>query len=213
MKTRQKTVLALFLALGACAKSPDNPEQSAGDAAVQTTCETVPASGTTQVCTPTGAQARHFRVEGVQTNSPHTSVTLYAGYATQPTGGNAATTNGQARVIFYHGNGSSPPPQTTTNYSNQDGGTISFTAFTSTAVEICLDITDSAPPRITLWATGTNAANCKDRATLTAANAIFNKSDWTGSFALQNAAAWIYRGAGANATKVTAYTVPLGTGF
>lgn len=177
------------------------------------TCSTTPASGTTQVCTPAGAQARHFRIEGVQTSSPHTSVTLYAGYSTQPTGGQAATGNGQARFIFYHGNSPTPPPQTTVYYSNQDGGAISFTGFTSTATELCMDITDSTPPRITLWATGTNAANCKDRATLIEANAVFNKSDWTGSFALQNAAAWIYRGAGANATKVTAYTVPLGTGF
>ncbi|MCX7632963.1 MAG: hypothetical protein N2Z22_06505 [Turneriella sp.] len=177
------------------------------------TCSTTPASGTTQVCSPSGAQARHFRIEGVQTSAPHTSVTLYAGYAAQPSGGNAPTSNGQARFIFYHGNNPSPPPQTTVNYSNQDGGTISFIGFTSAPVEVCMDITDATPPRITLWATGTNSANCKNRTTLTAANAIFNKNDWTGSFALNNAAAWIYRGSGANATKVTAYTTPLGTGF
>jgi hypothetical protein len=177
-------------------------------------CSTEPGSGTTQICAPSKGLARHYRIEGVQTTSSHTSVTLYTGYSSPPSGGNAATAGGQSRTIFYQGANPPPPASVTTvNYGNQDGGTISFTAFTTAAQEVCMDITDATPPRITLWATGVNSANCKDRTTLTAANSLFNKNDWTSSTAANNAAAYLYRGAGTSATKVTAYATTLGTGF
>ncbi len=177
-------------------------------------CSTIPQSGTTQVCAPSAGLARHYRIEGVRTTSPHTSVTLYTGYSSAPSGGNAATTNGQGRVIFYHGNGMAPPPSTTVNYSNEDGTlTTGFTGFTTAESEVCLDVTDAIPPRITLWATGVSSANCKDRTTLTAANSLINKQDWTGAFAANNAAGYLYKGAGASASRVTAYAKVLGTGF
>lgn len=46
---------------------------------------------------------------------------------------------------------------------------------------ICFDFRDngeSTPPRITIWATGKNGADCKNFSTLTKANALFNKEDW-----------------------------------
>jgi hypothetical protein len=177
-------------------------------------CSTEPGSGTTQLCAPSKGLARHYRVEGVQTSSAHTSVTLYTGYATQPSGGQAATTNGQGRFIFYHGNGAAPPPSTTVNFSNEEGtlGT-AFTGFTTAESELCMDITDATPPRITLWATGVNTANCKDRTTLTAANSLINKTDWTSAVAANNAAAYLYKGASTSATKVTAYATVFGSGF
>jgi hypothetical protein len=177
-------------------------------------CSTEPGSGTTQICAPSKGLARHYRIEGVQTTNAHSSVTLYTGYSSQPSGGQAATAGGQSRTIFYHGNGAAPPPATTVNYGNQDV-TVSpaFTAFTTAAQEVCMDITDATPPRITLWATGVNSANCKDRTTLTAANSLLNKNDWTSATAANNAAAYLYRGAGTSATKVTAYATIFGTGF
>ena len=177
-------------------------------------CATTPDATTTQVCNPSRGTARHFRVEGVQTSSPHSSVTLYTGYAAAPSGGQAATANGQASFIFYHGNGSAPPPQTSVGYSNQTGtlGT-AFSGFTTAASEVCMDITDANPPRITLWATGVNTADCKSRSTLTATNALINKSDWTAAVAANATAGYLYRGAGTTATKVTAYSHVMGTGF
>lgn len=177
-------------------------------------CSTEPGTGTTQICAPSKGLARHYRVEGVQTAGAHSSVTLYTGYSSQPSGGQAATAGGQSRSIFYHGNGAAPPPSTTVNYGNQDGtlGT-GFTGFTTAASEVCMDITDATPPRITLWATGVNTANCKDRTTLTAANSLINKTDWTSATAASNAAAYLYKGAGTSASKVTAYATIFGTGF
>jgi len=177
-------------------------------------CATTPDATTTQVCNPAKGTARHFRVEGVQTSSAHSSVTLYTGYSSAPSGGQAATTNGQASFIFYHGNGSAPPPQTSVGYSNQTGTlATAFSGFTTAASEACMDITDATPPRITLWATGVNTADCKSRSTLTATNALINKSDWTTAVAANATSGYLYRGAGTTATKVTAYSHVMGTGF
>lgn len=177
-------------------------------------CSTEPGTGTTQICAPSKGLARHYRVEGVQTTGAHTSVTLYTGYSSPPSGGQAATAGGQSRTIFYHGNGTTPPPSTTVNYGNEDGAlSTPFTGFTAAASEVCMDITDTTPPRITLWATGTNSADCKDRTTLTAANSLINKTDWTSATAAGNAAAYLYKGAGTSASKVTAYATTFGTGF
>jgi hypothetical protein len=144
-------------------------------------CSTTPDATTTQICNPSRKARR--AIFALKECKPRQHIRLshsIHGYAAAPSGGQAATTNGQASFIFYHGNGSAPPPQTSVGYSNQTGtlGT-AFSGFTTAASEVCMDITDATPPRITLWATGVNTADCKSRSTLTATNALINKSDWT----------------------------------
>jgi hypothetical protein len=211
-KLKWMLILTLFMACVLAPGCAKNSEEAVID--VTDVCSTELGSGTTQICAPSKGLARHYRIEGVQTTMSHTSVTLYTGYFSPPSGGQAPTAGGQSRTAFYHGNGMSPPPSTTVNYGNQNV-TVSppFTAFTTAPQEVCMDISDATPPRITLWATGVNSADCKDRTTLTAASSLFNKNDWTSVTAANNAAAYLYKGAGTSATKVTAYATTLGTGF
>lgn len=179
-------------------------------------CSNAP-TASAQLCAMASGQPRHVRMEGIKTAPSHTSSTLYTGYASMPAGGDAAVASGQSKFVFYHGTGiaGSPAAQTSVNFSNQaQAPATAFDAFAgSTAQTVCMDITSASPPRITVWATGVNSADCLSRATLTAANSILNKNDWTAAVTATATNNYIYLGAGVSTTKVTQYTSVLGTGF
>ncbi len=177
-------------------------------------CESNPTSGFSEICKPSAGTARHYRLEGVQTSVAHSAASIFLGVSSQPASGNATTASGQAKLQFYHGNGAAPAPQSDVDFSAQSVTVApTYTAFTASAQTVCFDVSNTAPPRVTLWATGTNTADCTNRATLTAANAIFNKADWTTAVNLTAAKVYYYRGTSVTTTKVTAYSTIFGTGF
>jgi hypothetical protein len=71
---------------------------------------------------------------------------------------------------------------------------------------ICMDVSKGAEgvsPRITIWASGINKANCNDLSTLTADSKIYEKKDWTSLVATRTDRNFIYRdNDGASLTKV-----------
>lgn len=88
-------LMALF-ALG-CAQGG---EVASGEVALSTTCESTPTDGFSQVCKPSAGVAKHYRIDGVQTSTAHSSVSLFIGFASQPASGNTnpAAGVGEAKV-------------------------------------------------------------------------------------------------------------------
>lgn len=61
---------------------------------------------------------------------------------------------------------------------------------------ICMDVTkgkSGSGPRITVWATGKNGADCKNLSTLTSSNSIYSKNDWTSKVETKDDKVYIYR--------------------
>ncbi len=71
---------------------------------------------------------------------------------------------------------------------------------------VCLDISKGSAgvsPRLTVWASGKNGADCNQLSTLTAASAIFEKKDWVSLVSTREDKNYVYRNLdGITATKV-----------
>lgn len=71
---------------------------------------------------------------------------------------------------------------------------------------VCLDISrgnTGVSPRLTVWATGKNGADCNQLSTLTPASAIFEKKDWVSLVPTRDDKNYVYRNLdGVTATKV-----------
>ncbi|WCL49117.1 hypothetical protein [Leptospira sp. GIMC2001] len=61
---------------------------------------------------------------------------------------------------------------------------------------ICLDVTKGSngnSPRVTIWATGLNGADCSNLSTLTSTNSIYEKKDWPSLVETRDDRNFIYR--------------------
>lgn len=140
------------------------------------------------LCVPSSGSARHIRLEGVQALANNGYVYLAMGFPAVP-GGNPATSEGDGRFIFT--GGKSVSCETAWSYFRYAGvtdppsaslcATPVFGAYHLGPQTVCLDVTEDAPPRVTLWASGANGADCRDKASLTSATALFQRSDWGSS--------------------------------
>ncbi|TGL61515.1 hypothetical protein EHQ64_10865 [Leptospira sarikeiensis] len=173
---------------------------------------------------PSAGAARHIRIEGALTQAPsgHGTIYLATGYTDGLAGTTATVSNtaGDGRHVLnlYQGG-----PLVYSGYSgvtvygtdNGDAptalggtGTSLFSAFATSASDICYDITGDTTPRLTVWATGYKSANCKKRCTLTSSNAIINKADWTNGAGIGSTGSTsTYYKTGSSATGVTATKV------
>jgi len=138
------------------------------------------------LCVPSAGSGRHFRIEGAQTIGNNGFFYLALGFPAAPTG-NPTIAAGDGRFIFT--GGKSQSCSYAWSYFRYSGITDPSSASLCTIPSIfgdyplgpqtvCLDVTTDNPPRVTFWATGANGANCKDASTLTAATALYSKSDW-----------------------------------
>ncbi|MCW5893679.1 MAG: hypothetical protein KIT14_24455 [bacterium] len=188
---------------GACASDCSCVIDPILDGPAGTFCSTAidPSTANYQpLCVPTAGSGRHFRMEGIYMGlSDNGFVYLALGFPSglESTATNPATpTAGDGRFIFTAGKSVS---------CNFSWNYFRYSAITSPAANpcsvpaifdgfrdasdvpppahpgpgtVCLDVTDDNPPRVTFWATGANGANCKDKASLTAATALYSKDDW-----------------------------------
>jgi hypothetical protein len=180
--------------LGACSLCASDcgcAEDPILDGVAGTFCTTALSTATTDyqpLCVPAAGSGRHFRIEGAQTSANNVFFYLAMGFPSMPTG-NPATTTGDGRFIFTGGKSVSCAFAWT--YFRYSGITMPaanpcsappiFTEYPNGPQTVCLDVSASAPPRVTFWATGANGANCKDKSTLTALTALYSKDDWTGT--------------------------------
>ncbi len=171
-----------------CTCSPE-PEDPILDGPAGTFCSGTFNASTTDyqpLCVPTEGRGRHFRIEGVQVFGDNAFFYLALGFPASPTG-NPTTAVGDGRFIFTGGKSVSCPfGWSYFRYSGiTDPPAASLCAaeifgdYTLGPQEVCLDVSDHTAPNVTFWATGENGADCKDRSTLTAATALYTKSDWS----------------------------------
>ncbi|TGN20241.1 hypothetical protein [Leptospira idonii] len=157
------------------------------------------------ICTPSAGKGRHFRLEGIKANrSENANAAFYVGFGQDSAlvGANTTpvATAGSNKLLFtfYSGSftGSAPYGLVFANFSSQTyyatttgttGGTSLYNDYVvsespetaSTRVTVCFDVTSSTPPRVTFWATGKNGADCSNTGSLSLANALWSKNDWT----------------------------------
>jgi len=187
----------------ACASDCGCVEDPILDGAEGTFCSTAIDTGTANyqpLCVPSAGSGRHFRMEGVYLGlSDNGFVYLALGF---PTGLESSATNpatptaGDGRFIFTAGKSVSCTfswnyfrySALTTPAANpcsapaifdgfRDGSDVPPPAYPGPGT-VCLDVTSDNPPRVTMWATGANGADCKDKSTLTALTAVYSKDDW-----------------------------------
>ncbi|MGJ4786635.1 hypothetical protein [Leptospira koniambonensis] len=174
---------------------------------------------------PTAGAARHIRLEGALTQalSGHGTIYLATGYTdglSGLTGTGPTTTAGDGRLvvnIYQGGPMVYAGYSATTAYGTDDGtataalggtGTSLFSSFTTTASDVCLDISADTTPKVTIWGSGYKGANCKKRCTLTSSNAIINKADWpSGAGIGSTGSTSTYYKTGSSASGVTATKV------
>ncbi|PJZ75826.1 hypothetical protein CH365_17410 [Leptospira neocaledonica] len=183
---------------------------------------------------PTAGAARHIRIEGtlLQAASGHGTIYLATGWqdgrngtTLNSAGGETMNTvagDGKLVVNIYQGG-----PMVYAGYSaitayGTDNGTATvplggtgtslYSSFTSTASDVCFDISADTTPKLTVWGSGYKGANCKKRCTLNESNAIINKADWTngaGIGSTGNTSTYYKTGSsasGVTATKVVTYS-------
>ncbi|PNV74558.1 hypothetical protein BES34_013325 [Leptospira inadai serovar Lyme] len=178
---------------------------------------------------PAAGAARHFRIEGalIQALSGHGTIYLATGYTDGLSGTSSTPTtaagDGRLVVNIYQGGpmvyaGYSA----STAYGTDDGtatpalggtGNSLFSSFTTTASDICFDISADTTPKLTVWGSGYKGANCKKRCTLTKSNAIINKADWPSGAGIGStgSTSTYYKtgssASGVTATKVVTYSI------
>lgn len=161
-----------------------------------------------QVCTPSSGKGRHFRLEGLKLNKAENANGAFyflmgqdssvIGTTTTPS---STTRTGNGKFSFYHYVGSftgSAPYGVPYAYftdgvnatyltaSGASTGTALYNSFVDAEATICFDVSAATPPRVTVWVTGVNGANCNTTSTLTSTTAVWTKSDWTSSFAVSD---------------------------
>ncbi|MEI1280469.1 hypothetical protein V6Z05_19205 [Leptospira venezuelensis] len=173
---------------------------------------------------PTAGAARHIRLEGVllQALSGHGTIYLATGYTDSLAGTTSTPTTaaGDGRLvmnIYQGGPMVYAGYSATTAYGTDDGtataalggtGKSLFHSFTSTASDVCLDISADTTPKVTIWGSGYKGANCRKRCTLTESNAIVNKADWPNGAGIGSAGSTsTYYKTGSSASGVTATKV------
>lgn len=175
-------------ACGACSETCTCALDPILDGPVGTFCTTTldPATSDYQIlCVPTAGTGRHFRIEGLQTLGNNGYGYVSMGFPTMPVG-NPATTVGDGRLIVTGGKSQScDTGWTYVRYSGiTDPGTgvlcntPIFGDYNLGPQTVCFDASADTPPRVTIWATGANGADCKNAATLSAATAVYSKDDW-----------------------------------
>ncbi|PJZ69332.1 hypothetical protein CH373_13700 [Leptospira perolatii] len=186
-----------------------------------TECETLFDDSSAQIqplCQPQAGTGKHYRLEGIRTTASHFTVYFYLGLASGLTGTTAPTpTQGEFRFTLYHGCpsgcGPSPiPPQSYANYgdNNNVNTTTTFDSFASIPSTVCVDVSENTPPRVTIWATGINGADCLQRSTLKASTSILDKSDWPNANPLNTRNAYVKRGsAGGTLVKAVVSSIPV----
>ncbi len=189
----------------------DEAEAAATTEVLPAECETTPntdISGGQEVCT-VSSGAKHIRIEGLKTTTPHSSMQLLMGFDSGdslPTGNGSTISNDQFKALFYHGSGFAPPPASTFYVgTNTKNGT--YTGYTAATVTVCFDIEYTTPITVTYWVTGQNTADCANFTNLTTANAVATESSWGGSStALSVKKNYIYQTAGnTSPTKIAVY--------
>jgi hypothetical protein len=191
-------ICAMSIITAQCAKT----EESSSSTTDTTQCTTDVATfaGSNQVyvalCTPTAGAGRFFTVQGINVTASNAFFAIFLGYTAQPsgaaggpTGTTAATGAGQYVVQAGKSNGATDSwtylknaGQTAFNNTGEAWGvnTPNIFAVGNTNQEICFEvIPGSGTPRIVVWYTGTNSANCASRTGLTQANAVLNFAAWT----------------------------------
>ncbi len=193
--------------LGIMDQQAKSRSSAAADAAKK--CETSFTSGSAahqQVCTPPAGVGRHFRLEGLKLNKTENANGAFyflmgqdssvIGTTNTPSS-TARTGNGKFSLYHYVGSftGSAPygvpyayfTDGVNASYLTTSGastGIALYNGFVDTEATICFDVNAATPPRVTVWVTGVNGANCNTTSTLTSTNAVWTKSDWTSSFAI-----------------------------
>ncbi|MCT8335647.1 hypothetical protein NUH30_18325 [Leptospira sp. 85282-16] len=195
-----------LLLLGALINANSGPStvcKTNDDGTVDTTMPTIK-KGTFALCLPPNGSVRHYRIEGLKIIGGHTAVSLYVGlpenYSAE-VNRNSKLSAGQFGMNFYSGSGTGGfvPAYSYANFGPSDSNIKNLTSngnstaptapavagtslinFVDQEVDLCFDLTASAPPRFTVWVTGKNSANCKTRTNLTTGNALLNETTWTG---------------------------------
>ncbi|MCW7492509.1 hypothetical protein ND861_09755 [Leptospira sp. 2 VSF19] len=195
-----------LLLLGALVNANSGPStvcKTGSDGSVETTMPTIK-KGTFALCRPSSGAVRHYRIEGLKIIGGHTAVSLYVGlpenYSAE-VNRNSTLAAGQFGMNFYSGTGTGGfvpayayanfgPNESNIKNLTSNGNSTAPTApavagtslinFVEQEVDLCFDLTASSPPRLTVWVTGKNTANCKTRTNLTTGNALLNEATWTG---------------------------------
>ncbi|TGL85250.1 hypothetical protein EHQ68_17555 [Leptospira congkakensis] len=203
---KEKSDQTNLLLLGAIANTSASPStvcQTNADGTVETTMPVIK-KGTFALCKPSSGAVRHYRIEGLRIIGGHTAVSLYVGlpenYSAEVSR-NGTLSAGQFGMNFYSGSGvggfvpgyayanfgpTEPNIKNLTSNGNSTAPTpptvagTSLINFIDQEVDLCFDLTSTAPPRFTVWVTGKNTANCKTRTNLTTGNALLNETTWTG---------------------------------
>ncbi|MCG6146409.1 hypothetical protein [Leptospira bandrabouensis] len=195
-----------LLLLGALVNANSGPStvcKTNSDGTVETTMPTIK-KGTFALCRPSTGAVRHYRIEGLKITGGHTAVSLYVGLPenySDEVNRNSTLAAGQFGMNFYSGSGTGGfvpaysyanfgPNESNIKNLTSNGNSTAATAptvsgtslinFVDQEVDLCFDLTASAPPRFTVWVTGKNSANCKSRTNLTTGNALLNETTWTG---------------------------------
>ncbi|TGK07862.1 hypothetical protein EHO59_07140 [Leptospira semungkisensis] len=142
-----------------------------------TECNTSLSSVTTPqaLCEPDAGTGKHYRFNGIQLSGNHVAFCMTKGWSDASCMTAAGT--GQFKFTLYSG-GPPPPPMSYVDFSTEEVNTSSVPSFKTSSADICYDLTQTSPPRVTVWATGTSGADCGNKSSLTASNSILNKSDW-----------------------------------
>lgn len=175
----------------------------------ETDCATTlsAATGAQELCEPAAGTGVHYRIQGVQMTGAHVAFCLTKGWS-DATCLASPSSAGQFKYTLYTG-GPPPPAMSYANYGNAtNASTTPVPDFKTALADICFDITQTSPTRVTFWSTGQGGADCGDKSTLTAGNSILNKSDWTDTSAPAVGASYA---AFSNATGSTAPTITVST--
>ncbi|GBF51029.1 hypothetical protein LPTSP4_25600 [Leptospira ryugenii] len=178
-----ETGLALLALVDAQTKAAAAAEAAARNC--ETNLETY-ASGTyASLCSPSAGAGRFFRVEGLKTTGDNGYLYLFLGYTSQPS---SVTPNSVGQYQFVVGKSvSNANPFAwfrNVEYGNYQAGqtasganpSISF----SSEKELCVNFSGTtAAPKVNLWITDVNGANCQNTSTLTETNAIINYIGWS----------------------------------
>ncbi|EMY68114.1 hypothetical protein [Leptospira vanthielii] len=203
---KEKSDETNLLLLGAIVSANSGPStvcQTNADGTVDTTMPTIK-KGTFALCRPSNGAVRHYRIEGLKIIGGHTAVSLYVGlpenYSAE-VNRNSTLAAGQFGMNFYSGSGTGgfvpgyayanfgPNESNIKNLTSNGNSTAppaptvagtSLINFIEQEVDLCFDLTAAAPPRLTVWVSGKNTANCKTRTNLTTGNALLNEVTWTG---------------------------------
>ncbi|MBM9547813.1 hypothetical protein JWG40_12340 [Leptospira sp. 201903074] len=201
-KSDETSLLLLGVFVGA-SSGPSTVCQTNVDGTVETTMPAIK-KGTFALCRPSVGAVRHYRIEGLKIIGGHTAVSLYVGLPenySADVSRNSTLAAGQFAMNFYSGSGTGgfvpgyayanfgPNELNIKNLTSNGNSTAppaptvagtSLINFIDQEVDLCFDLTATAPPRLTVWVTGKNTANCKTRTNLTTGNALLNEVTWTG---------------------------------